>query len=364
MCPQPCVAEWRGAWAGAGAETARWALERDMRENPGKPAPPQAARRPLPRAGFWTVFAAMVHIFDTMQMGRPKIIAVTVLETTDGLAMFDCGPESTFLNVTTALNRMGMAPEDVRHLFVSHIHFDHAGAAWQFAARGATVYVHPKGAPHLADPSKLVHSATRIYGDRMTELWGVLAPIPADRLRIANDNDVFQAGQFRVRATDTPGHASHHNVYQWDDNVFGGDVAGVTINGGAPIPPFVPPELNVEAWAESLGKLRQMKAARFYLPHWGLVEGGIDAHLDAVEERLHRWSNWFRDRMRAGADEATLIPEFAAYEANDLIVAGGNEQTVRDYELADPSFMAVTSALRYWSKYHPEAVGLPPAASR
>ncbi len=298
----------------------------------------------------------MVHIFDTLQLGRPKIIAVTALETNDGLALFDVGPEATYQNVVTAMAAAGMKPEDVRHVFLSHIHFDHAGAAWRFAELGATLYVHPRGAPHLVNPAKLVESATRIYGDRMAELWGELRAIPEERVRVANDGDVFTAGQFQVKTVDTPGHANHHNVYAWDDNVFGGDVAGVTINGGAVIPPFVPPELHVESWLASINKLRSLRPARFYLPHWGLVEGGIPEHLDALETRLHDWAGWFHRRIKEGADEPTLVREFEQYEADDLLRHGGNAQTVKDYELADPSFMAVTASLRYWKKYHPEAV--------
>ena len=299
----------------------------------------------------------MVHIIDTLQLQRTKIIAVTVLETNDGLALFDCGPESTFENVAAGMKAVGLSVDDVRHLFLSHIHFDHAGAAWRLAEKGATIYVHPRGAPHLINPARLVESAARIYGDNMARLWGRLAPVPEAQVRIANDGDVFAAGQFQIRATDTPGHASHHNVYQWDDNVFGGDVAGVTIDGGPAIPPFVPPELHIESWQQSIDKLRAMKAARFYLPHFGLVEGGIDAHLDAVQERLHRWSNWFRDQLRAGLDEAALIPLFAKFEADDLQTNGPNPEVVSNYEFADPSFMAVAASIRYWNKYHPEALG-------
>src|SRR5947199_10385814 len=97
-----------------------------------------------------------IHIIDTLQLGRPGIIAATALETSDGIALFDTGPESTFKNVTAALRDSGSEPEDVRHVFLSHIHFDHAGAAWRFAESGATVYVHPRGAPHLIDPTKLI----------------------------------------------------------------------------------------------------------------------------------------------------------------------------------------------------------------
>ena len=125
-----------------------------------------------------------VHVFDTRQLGRPGIIAATALETNDGLILFDTGPESTFENVTAELRKAGFAAENVRHVFLSHIHFDHAGAAWRFAELGATIYVHPRGAPHLIDPARLIESATRIYGDDMERLWGRFAPIAQERVKV------------------------------------------------------------------------------------------------------------------------------------------------------------------------------------
>ena len=120
----------------------------------------------------------MVHVLDTHQLGTSTIVAATALETNDGLALFDTGPESTFDNVAAELGEIGFMPTDVRHVFLSHIHFDHAGAAWRFAELGATIYVHPRGAPHLIDPAKLIVSAERLFGGDMQRLWGRIAPVP------------------------------------------------------------------------------------------------------------------------------------------------------------------------------------------
>ncbi|CAN5746623.1 MBL fold metallo-hydrolase [soil metagenome] len=292
----------------------------------------------------------MIHILDTQQLGRPGIIAATALETADGVALFDTGPESTFGNIAAGLLAQGAAPTDVRHVFLSHIHFDHAGAAWRFADLGATVYVHPRGERHLLDPAKLVESATRIFGAEMERLWGRVAPVPAERLRVLQDNEQVQLGSVAVRAIATPGHASHHHVYHWEENVFGGDVAGVRIGGGPPIPPFVPPELNVEEWLSSIDKMRALGAAKLYLPHFGCVKGDVSAHLDQLEERVRRWSGWFLEQLRAGRGEEQLVPAFAEYEAADLLGGGATAEEVEDYERADPSHMAVMAALRYWRK--------------
>jgi glyoxylase-like metal-dependent hydrolase (beta-lactamase superfamily II) len=296
----------------------------------------------------------VIHILDTRHLGRAGIIASTALETDEGLVLFDTGPESTFENLAAELRKIRFAAEDVRHVFLSHIHFDHAGAAWRFAALGATIYVHPRGAPHLIDPAKLIASATRLYGDDMERLWGRLAPVPEERVRVLQDNDVVRVAPFEVRAIATPGHAGHHHVYHWDDNVFGGDVAGVRLGGGPPTPPFVPPELDIESWQESIAKIRALNPAKLFLPHFGLVKGPVPVHLDALDERVRRWSIWFRDRLRAGSDEQQMTPAFAAYIAEELRAAGATEDETLDYECADPSFMAVSAALRYWRKHHPE----------
>jgi glyoxylase-like metal-dependent hydrolase (beta-lactamase superfamily II) len=301
----------------------------------------------------------MIHVLDTQHLGRAGIIAATLLETEEGPVLFDTGPESTFTNVASALSKLGFDPREVRHVLLSHIHFDHAGAAWRFAELGATIYVHSRGAPHLIDPTKLVASATRLYGDDMERLWGKFSAIDAARVRVLENNDIVRIPPFEMRVIATPGHASHHHVYHWDDVVFGGDVAGVRLGGGPPAPPFVPPELDIEAWRESIGKIRALKASKLYLPHFGLVAGGIGAHLDALEERIERWSLWFRDRMRASDDEQAMAPAFAEYVITELRAAGANEHELAAYEQADPSFMAVSAAMRYWRKHHPDEVGLP-----
>jgi len=301
----------------------------------------------------------MVHVLDTLQLGRPGIIAATALETRDGVALFDTGAESTFDNVAAALARIGLTTKDVRHVFLSHIHFDHAGAAWRFAELGATIYVHPRGARHVVDPTKLVDSATRIFGKEMGKLWGQIAPVPEQSIKVLEDAEVVPVGEVEVRAIETPGHASHHHVYHWDDNLFGGDVAGVRIGSGPPIPPFVPPELHVESWLESIAKMRALNVAALYLPHFGRVEKALDAHFDALEERVQRWATWFRDRLRAGANEEQLVPAFADFEFNELRAGGATEEDARDYETADPSYMAIPAALRYWRKYHPDEVPEP-----
>jgi glyoxylase-like metal-dependent hydrolase (beta-lactamase superfamily II) len=318
----------------------------------------------------------LIHILDTRQLGHASIVAATALETDEGIALFDTGPESTFDNVTADLRKTGFDAKDVRHVFLSHIHFDHAGAAWRFASpsriggSGATVYVHPRGGPHLIHPAKLVESATRIFGDEMERLWGRIAPVPAERVKILEDNEVVRVPPFEIRAIATPGHASHHHVYHWGDNVFGGDIAGVRIGNGPPIPPFVPPELNIEQWRESIAKIRKLNPANLYLPHFGEIVGSVSEHLDFLDERVAKWSEWFREKIRSGANDQQLRSEFAMLEHSEInaFASAGSlpvtnaspartySSLVDKYEGADPSYMAVGAAMRYWKKFHPESL--------
>jgi glyoxylase-like metal-dependent hydrolase (beta-lactamase superfamily II) len=208
----------------------------------------------------------------------------------------------------------------------------------------------------------LIGSARRIFGDDLQRLWGQIAPVPEERVRILEDKDVIPVAPFEIRAIATPGHASHHHVYHWEDNLFGGDIAGVRLGNGPPIPPFVPPELHIESWHESIAKIRKLNPAKLYLPHFGLVKGSVAAHLDALDERVTRWSEWFHARIRlsrrngvkADALESDLVPAFAKLEHDDLIANGATEDLARDYETADPSYMAIPGVIRYWQKYHPE----------
>ncbi len=304
-----------------------------------------------------------IHILDTRQLGCPGIVAATALETNDGIALFDTGPESTFDNVIADLQKAGLDAQDVRHVFLSHIHFDHAGAAWRFA-QTATIYVHPRGAAHLIDPTKLVESATRIFGDDMERLWGKIGPVPKERVGILEDNEIVRVPPFEIRAIATPGHASHHHVYHWNDNVFGGDIAGVRIGIGPPIPPFVPPELNIESWLESIEKIRKLNAANLYLPHFGKVAAPVSDHLDQLDERVIRWSEWLRNKIRSGISEQQLCADFAALEHSEIAAFAsadsspvtGHSPLVTLYEAADPSYMAVGASIRYWKKFHPEEV--------
>ncbi|RIH88522.1 quinoprotein relay system zinc metallohydrolase 1 [Calidithermus terrae] len=296
----------------------------------------------------------MIHTLDLLDRA-PRVIASFLLETPEGPAVFETGPESRFETLARALREKGYAPQDVRHVFVTHIHLDHAGAAWRFAEHGATVYVHPKGAPHLTDPSKLWASAARIYGDQMEALWGRMGYVPEAQVRVLQDRQTVSLGGFTVEALDTPGHANHHHAYRIGAALIAGDVAGVRIGRGPVLPPCPPPDIHVETWQQSLARLRGLGLEALYLTHFGPVTD-VQAHLAALEARLLDWADWMRRRLKTGRTRDEIVPEFEAHVADELHAAGLSNEEVREYEYADPAWMSVDGLMRYWTKHRPEAV--------
>jgi glyoxylase-like metal-dependent hydrolase (beta-lactamase superfamily II) len=299
----------------------------------------------------------MVHLIDTLHLGSPDVICVALLESgPNELIIVDSGPESAFESLVEGIRKLGFQPEHVRHLLASHIHLDHTGGAWRWAEKfGTRVYVHPKGAPHLVNPSRLIESATRIYGDQMNYLWGKVGPIPEDRVIAVDDGADLRLGSCRIQVLHTPGHASHHNAYwlESERTVFAGDVAGVLIRGGPPIPPSPPPDIHLESWKESLAKIRALKPASLHVTHFGRVDNPARS-LDALEKRLFRWADWMKQRLLEGKSEPAIIPEFQKFTEGELLTDGAQQADLSTYEQADPAFMSVAGLTRYWRKHHPE----------
>jgi glyoxylase-like metal-dependent hydrolase (beta-lactamase superfamily II) len=296
-------------------------------------------------------------VFQTIDLKdrAPNVIAAFMLETTQGPVLFETGPESRYANLLEGIQALGYHPRQIRHVFVTHIHLDHAGAAWRFAEHGATVYVHPKGAPHLMDPSKLWNSASRIYGDQMEVLWGQMGYVPEAQVRVLQDGEAVQIGDQEIIAHDTPGHANHHHAYQVGSELIAGDVGGIQIGKGPMMPPCPPPEIHIEAWQQSLAKLKALNLKRIYLTHFGGFDD-VNPRLEALGLKLHDWADWVKQAMLAGKSYEQMVPEFRVFVESDLRAAGMNDREVLEYELADPSWMSVQGLMRYWSKHHPEEV--------
>ena len=288
-----------------------------------------------------------IRVLDIKFLDEPHVIANYLIESTDGLILIETGPETAFEHLKEAIRAEGFDWKDVKHVLLTHIHFDHAGAAWKFADNGAKIYVHPIGLPHLNNPERLWNSAKRIYQDDMERLWGDMKPIDEKLLVPLDDGDTPVIGGVEFKVHYTPGHAVHHNAYQLGDVIFTGDVAGVKINGGLVVPPCPPPDINIELWKNSIQKLRDAQPRVLYLAHFA-EETDVSGHLDKLETMLDDWSNWMKPFFDVGTPAEEITPKFVAYTANQLRENGVPEADLDKYEKGNPSYMSVTGLLRYW----------------
>ncbi len=203
-----------------------------------------------------------LHTIDLKFRNCPRAIASYLIPYNDGLILVESGPGSTQMQLQQSIEELDYDLNDLTHVLLTHIHLDHAGAAGWLASRGAMIYVHERGYPHLLDPSRLVKSAARLYLDKMDSLWGEILPVPENQLVSISDGIEIQIGNKVFRSLDTPGHANHHLAYLLDAVCFSGDVGGVRIN----IPgkkylhlPMPPPEFHPPRWRKSIKRLKNEK---------------------------------------------------------------------------------------------------------
>jgi len=269
---------------------------------------------------------------DLHHQGVERVIGAYLVETDDGPAVFDCGPSSCAEALKARLRERGLELEDIRHLLLSHIHLDHAGAAGVLVREHPALQVHVSeiGAPHLADPSRLEASARRLYGDAFDELWGELAPVPQANLRVVGD-EVLGLACFP-----TPGHASHHVCYLGaDGTLYAGDAAGVRIQPHrAVLPPTPPPEFDLDAWLRTLDEIERRRPARLALVHFGVADD-VNRHLAELRMRLVRW-----------AEHADVTEEeFTQSVSSDV------ESGLEEYARAMPFWQSYAGLKRYWKKH-------------
>jgi glyoxylase-like metal-dependent hydrolase (beta-lactamase superfamily II) len=281
---------------------------------------------------------------------QPNTIASFLVIGPAGPVLVETGPMSTLATLRGQLAEHGYQPHDIHHVLVTHIHLDHAGAAGWWAQQGAQIYVHEVGVPHLTDPSRLLRSATRIYGDQMDSLWGQNLAAPAEQVTPVIDGQTIDVAGLSFIAMDTPGHASHHHVYQLGDIAFAGDAAGIRIPGIFFVDlPAPPPEFYLEVWLKSIERLLAQPFSALYLTHFGRLDDWRQ-QLEVLSGLMQVASNFVRVRMNAGMDRDQILNDYRAWFNARAQAGGMADVTFDQYEAANPLYMSVDGIIRYWTK--------------
>jgi glyoxylase-like metal-dependent hydrolase (beta-lactamase superfamily II) len=271
------------------------------------------------------------RVIDLLHLGRERVIGCWQVDQ----VLIDPGPTSC---LETLLE--GLGGERPRALLLTHIHLDHAGATGSLLERwpDLDVYVHEVGVPHMVDPSRLVKSASRLYGEDMDRLWGEMLPVPEERITALQGGERLLDGAFEVAYT--PGHASHHVSYLHDGTAYVGDVGGVrVVEGGPAIPPTPPPDIDVEAWQRSIEQIRSWAPERLAITHFG-ESTEVEDQLSQVSRRLEDWA------ARVGRQE---VEEFIAGVQAEIVQSIGPEW-LDTYAQAAPPEQLYAGLRRYSQK--------------
>lgn len=272
-----------------------------------------------------------LRVIDLMHLGRERVIGCWKVED----VLIDPGPASC---LGTLLDALGDTRP--RAVLLTHIHLDHAGVSGSLIERwpDLEIYVHERGAPHMMDPAKLLESARRLYGEDMERLWGEVLPVPVENVRILRGGEELLNGAFEV--VYTPGHASHHVAYMHDGTAFIGDAAGVRISSETlTIPPTPPPDVDVEAWHDSLERVKAWRPERLAMTHFGSAED-VEAQLAEVSERLDNWAALARTE-EVDTFIATVMEEIERGAGTELLPA---------YTQAAAPEQTYAGLRRYWDK--------------
>jgi glyoxylase-like metal-dependent hydrolase (beta-lactamase superfamily II) len=295
-----------------------------------------------------------IEIIDLEFMGTEEIIASFLLTGGNSAAIVETGPSTCIENLLRGLEDNGVAPEDVEKVLLTHIHLDHSGASGVLTDRlpNATFYVHEVGYQHLVDPSKLLKSASRIYGDRMEELWGEVRPVPKDRIVTLEGGEEIEAAGGVLAAHYTPGHAYHHLAFHEPGSgmLFAGDVGGVRMPGQSYVkPPTPPPEVDIEAWKGSIETVRKLDPGFICPTHFGCYED-VGRHLGELEQRLEDWLLIVEERMDEGRSQEDIVEELEARGDEEMLREGADPEDSERYELAANYEMLVAGLMRYVSR--------------
>ena len=289
---------------------------------------------------------------DLQFRGSPRVIATAILQGADGVTLVDPGPTSCLPALESGLRDRGLTLRDVRALLLTHIHLDHAGACGTIVERvpGIKVFVHERGAPHMVDPAKLLASAMRLWGDRMDAVWGAFLPVPAEQVIVLKGGEPLDVAGTTLNVAYTPGHAKHHVSFldEHTGMAYVGDTAGVRISGDYLIAPTPPPDIDIEAWQQSLDRIDAWQPVSLFLTHFGPVTPAR-AHLARFRTTVASVAETSRDMIAAGGTDDELAKRFAERMREDVRKALPEEEA-RATELAAPFDQLWQGLARYWQK--------------
>lgn len=297
--------------------------------------------------------SAGLSYLDLDFQGTPRVIATAILSSAGGVAVVDPGPSSTLPTLRAGLAKGGFAPADLTAILLTHVHLDHAGSSGTLVRENPAlkVYVHEKGAPHLSNPEKLVASATRLYGADMDRLWGEIRPVPETSLVVLRGGERIHAGGRLFDVAYTPGHASHHVSYFARDAgvAFVGDTAGVKLTrSGVVAPPTPPPDIDLEAWTESLARIEDWQAQTLFLTHFGpYVSSG--AHLSELRQNLDDAARLAKDLLAQEGDDEQREARFVD-ACRRRLWQRLNDIDAETYEIAGLFDLNWRGLARYWRK--------------
>jgi glyoxylase-like metal-dependent hydrolase (beta-lactamase superfamily II) len=299
---------------------------------------------------------------DTRMAGMTSITSAYLVSAAEP-ALVETGPATSVEAVTDGLSALGLGPADLAHIVLTHIHLDHAGGVGDLARAfpSATVWVHERGAPHLADPARLLDSATRVYGaQRLHRLFGTLTPVAPDRLRAVAEGDIVPLGDRSLDVLYTPGHASHHVALADSTTgaVFTGDALGIHLPDDRVLRPATPPpDVDVELGVESIERIRARAETLLLFSHFGPVHE-VDELCGIAERRLRKWSEIVREAV-AETDDLDRVADLLRRQTDDEFPPGESVDMTR-YEVLSDMRMNAAGLMRYWRK-RTEAQGPPPS---
>ena len=300
--------------------------------------------------------ASGLSYFDLEFERRPRIIATAVVHGTGGVALVDPGPSSTLPTLRARLGAAGISMRDVTTILLTHIHLDHAGATGTLVRQqpALRVFVHEKGAPHMASPDKLLASATRLYGDAMDRLWGEVLPVPPAAMTVLAGGERISAAGRAFDVEYTPGHASHHVCFF--DRASGvalvGDAAGVKLMpDGFVMPPTPPPDVDLEAWQDSLTRIERWRPDTLLLTHFG-TSSPTAGHLSALRDHIGLASGLVKQSLARDGEDSDREQWFADQLRLEL-TRRMNVADAHAYEVAGRFDLNWRGLARYWRKKTP-----------